>query len=433
MAISIKIENTDLKNWISRIEGNNDEKQKYIENTLNLGRICLESCKLNPNFDMITYPIDKMANQLEERINQTIVSNREIQQSQNEKIDEKIDLLMLSIKEIFTIGGSSNKKGKLVEDIIEQNVKTYFPNYELENKSNTPHEADFHLKTDFGIILIELKTYTSSVNNSQIDKFKRDIDRTGIKYAIFVSNTSGIVGKKKLDWEIYNDCKIVYVSNAGINGLGLIWGIFFLKTLINSLDKQEVNLENHLDMIIDNMDQAKQSLDKLTRLKYDIYKLKDTLNKHIDELYKDSYMIEISLKKSINNVIDEINKLTKQKLNIVKVSYSEVNELLDSLQSRGEKISSIVQIIDIIQNSYKNKIKFALLNENIILMNTNNVVFATINNTKTKKEIKFNIHEQQQIILNYPSETVNNNHIVISKLELIDLIKNRIEIQLSLI
>ena len=38
---------------------------------------------------------------------------------------------------------------------------------------------------------------TPNINRDQIYKFHRDLEYTGIKYGIFVSNTSGIVGKYK--------------------------------------------------------------------------------------------------------------------------------------------------------------------------------------------------------------------------------------------
>ena len=110
------------------------------------------------------------------------------------------------------------------------------------NISQESYEGDCRaFETPVGQILYEFKSYDHNVNRDQISKFIRDLDHTNIQYGIFVSNTSGIVGKKNIEWEIINNKLVIYVSNMGLNGYGCILGTELLLSLIeiNILDKDK--------------------------------------------------------------------------------------------------------------------------------------------------------------------------------------------------
>ena len=73
------------------------------------------------------------------------------------------------------------------------------------------------------------------LNSKQLKKFYKDLETTGLKLGIFVSNTSGIVGKKDLEWEIINgDTLVIYISNTGFNGHGCIMATELLLALMDN-------------------------------------------------------------------------------------------------------------------------------------------------------------------------------------------------------
>ena len=80
---------------------------------------------------------------------------------------------------------------KYVEIILIKN----YPSWSFLDVSKEGYEADCKaFETPTGQILYEFKNYDYNVNRDQVNKFIRDLNHTNIKYGIFVSNTSGIVG-----------------------------------------------------------------------------------------------------------------------------------------------------------------------------------------------------------------------------------------------
>ena len=61
---------------------------------------------------------------------------------------------------------------------------------------------------------LEVKNYKSPIPRKEIDKFKRDMSKTGNKLGIFISLYSNIVGKKRFHIENFNDKqKIIYIPS----------------------------------------------------------------------------------------------------------------------------------------------------------------------------------------------------------------------------
>ena len=112
--------------------------------------------------------------------------------------------------------------GKLSEDLCYRTLTINYPTWEFTDVTQVGHEGDCRAKnTPIGEILYEFKSYDYNINKEQIYKFHKDLETTGINYGIFVSNTSGIVGKENLEWEFIQDNKlVVYISNAKI------WNMF---------------------------------------------------------------------------------------------------------------------------------------------------------------------------------------------------------------
>ena len=172
-------------------------------------------------------------------------------------------------------------------------------------------------------ILLEIKTYTSSVNKEQIEKLYSDIDRTGVGLAIFLSTTSGIVGKKNIEWEVYgkNNTIILFFPNSGLTQQGVVFSILFLKALVesginkensNTFYKSDEEVHSMLQMFDDFYRDLVCISEKQSKLRYEISNVKHQVDKLLDELYKQSFELELDQKRSLEKMYGKI----KEKLSI---------------------------------------------------------------------------------------------------------------------
>ena len=267
-----------------------------------------------------------MRQQLDVNTN-TMIESVKSQQNITEKIIDpittRIDKMNEEVEKIFSIKGTSNSKGKLGESLISGHIQTAFPHYEVTDMSYNPHEADYHITTEFGKVLLEIKTYTASVNKEQIEKLYKDIDRTGLALAIFLSTTSGIVGKKNIEWEIYGKNKtiILFFPNSGLAGQGIVFSFLFLKALVESgINKENSNTfyksDEEIQTMLQMFDEFYSDLvcigEKQSKLRYEISTVKNTIDKLLDDLYKQSFELELDQKRSLEKMYGKI----KEKLSI---------------------------------------------------------------------------------------------------------------------
>ena len=166
--MNIQINNPECIKWIESLNGSISDVSHQIETALNIGRLSLEQCRLNPNFDLIHKPLDDFTRQIQDKIDSSLQHHYELTKITNEQVGDDLKIVRQHFNDFLQISGSSNRKGKLVEAIECHIIQQYFPNYIINNISNTGHEADLHITTDFGKVLIELKTYTNSVGKDQV-------------------------------------------------------------------------------------------------------------------------------------------------------------------------------------------------------------------------------------------------------------------------
>jgi hypothetical protein len=179
------------------------------------------------------------------------------------------------LNDLLHIKTNSSRKGQLSEDLCRSILTKQYPQWSFLDVSQEGYNADCRaFETPVGQILYEFKSYDHNVNRDQISKFVRDLDHTNIKYGIFVSNTSGIVGKKNIEWEIINDKLVVFVSNMGLSGYGCILGTELLLSLIdiNILDKdknwllyQNYEVEDLIGNISGSIDSLRDNIESYTK------------------------------------------------------------------------------------------------------------------------------------------------------------------------
>lgn len=104
-------------------------------------------------------------------------------------------------------------KGAMGEELVMNIIIDKFNNLCVENTSKIPHSGDIQIRLPSGnVVIIEVKNYNKTIEQDQIEKLKFDMVFNNVRGAIFISLNSGIVGKKKFDFEIFNqDCKEYYI------------------------------------------------------------------------------------------------------------------------------------------------------------------------------------------------------------------------------
>ena len=237
--------------------------------------------------------------------------------------NEKILGIENKLNDLLHIKTNSSRKGQLSEDLCRSLLNKQYPQWSFIDVSQEGYNADCRaFETPVGQILYEFKSYEYNVNREQITKFIRDLEHTNIKYGIFVSNTSGIVGKKNIEWEIINDKLVVFVSNMGLSGYGCILGTELLLSLIeiNILDKdknwllyQNYELEDLLNNISHNIDSLRNNIESYTKHRELINEQRIKINQSIDILERSSFNCLLELNETYESIIKNIENIRCKK------------------------------------------------------------------------------------------------------------------------
>jgi hypothetical protein len=232
------------------------------------------------------------------------------------EIDDKLDALL-------HIRTNSSRKGRLSEDLCIQRLIQQYPTWDISDVTYVGHEGDCRAKTPVGEILYEFKSYDTNVNREQINKFYKDLEMTGIKLGIFVSNTSGIVGKKDLEWEIINGSTlIIYISNTGFNGQGCIMATELLLALV---DNNILDHENHwllhqnyesdsiYQNLVDSLDEYRSNNEMIYKLRKHIKEFRSKNNSMIDGLESEIFHISLNTENTFSKILGLVESIKSKK------------------------------------------------------------------------------------------------------------------------
>jgi hypothetical protein len=486
MKITIDINDKDDIEWLESMT--REKRLDTIRTCITIGRLSLEKYQVHidgsKNFEPI---IMKFREELNETVQRTLdsvgetrdelckmsstiseqlsINNKtmiESLRSQNtiaeriiEPISNRIDRVNIELEKIFGVKGSSNVKGKLGESIVEQHIQTAFPDYEVIDMSYTAHEADYHITTDFGKVLLEIKTYSASVNKEQIEKLYNDIDRTGMGLAIFLSTTSGIVGKKHIQWEIYgkNRTIILYVPNSSLTQQGIVFSILFLKALVNAgINKEGVNtfykseeeLHNLLVMFEDFYSELEVVLERQCKLRYEISTSKASIDQLLDNLYKHCFELELEQRKALEKMYGRIrDKLSLNGKSLEQYTWisdsSDFRRFVDELGLKGVLSTSLLQLYDIIGELKGVKVCYERgdkVNKLVVVDTTTQNSICTSHIAKTKIDLIFELPKDfcGCISINPKYESIKGSEITISlgsTSECRDVVKARLGLALA--
>lgn len=218
-------------------------------------------------------------------------------------------------KTLFT----SCLKGKMGEQTILDVLCEHFPDDAFHLSSGQAHSGDIQMlpvSNKKGKVMIEIKTYKNAVPTSEVDKFKNDLERSKFPLGLFISSTSTIMKKRRIQIERYgrNNAIIVYVPNAINNPTSIVYGILVLQQLYMHEQKSNLRLI-HFETVTQNiyriMERFDLHLQDICAKSYDMKKKLDvidsntaTLRKMIDESTETAQRILKQISCAVQNEID---------------------------------------------------------------------------------------------------------------------------------
>jgi hypothetical protein len=133
---------------------------------------------------------------------------------------------------------NSNHKGKASEGRLEDILNSLYPSCHIKNTSGIPNSGDLIMEERDGLkprILFENKDYSTNVGTEEVDKFVRDI-HTQKCHGVFISQSSGIVGKNPYQIEIFTNSVAVYVHHCNYEPEKIKMAVDIIDSINHSLE-----------------------------------------------------------------------------------------------------------------------------------------------------------------------------------------------------
>lgn len=388
MDISFTINNKEDIDYLQNIQ--EEKKDDILRTALSIGFRSIQMSEVNLDCNSYLDPLKNMI------------------QDSSSLVDSKLEVMDDKLNSFLHLQSNSSKKGDLSETICRRLLCKKYPDWEFNDVSNDNYSGDCRaIKTPIGEILYEFKNYDTNVNNDQVLKFHRDLEYTGIQCGVFVSNTSGIVGKKTIEWEIIQKNKIiVYVSTIGYNGYGCIIGTELLLALVNSnlLNESRMLFYNNYELneLKENLsivsDKYQQNLEELTKHKFLIKDQKHKINVCLETLEKSIFEIELNQTTIFKNIFQLIHSIDTSDRTIKQTTISELEHFTPLIQ----KISQL----------FLNHEYTIFSDQKELFFKKNEILFCFTKHKKTKTELIFPI-KKDSVMINVNYETFKKNEIII--------------------
>lgn len=267
--------------------------------------------------------------------------------SMDDEFKIKLTKLEDTMSRLIGISNSSMKKGEFAEKILEKYIDEKYSDIQYIDKAQVDHSGDAWLKfNDNEYIMLESKNYTTKVNNDEIEKMKKDMVTNNIKWGIFISWNTSIIGHKDFDIYTFNNNNTLYtivmISNV-INNMEIIdISIMLLRKMITNFS------DNHNYKLITNT--ICNDLDELNKIINMNYLLRDNFNdmeKNIklsmDKYYNSLREYQSMIEKKIDTIVSNIKNYTIYETTI-DFNY---NDFLDNYKNNKKIYNILSKIIDV--------------------------------------------------------------------------------------
>ena len=304
------------------------------------------------------------------------------------KLDQKLDLVDTLINKLTGVSNNSKKIGIFGENYIHELISKNFIGMSYQQTGETDHSGDGLLTLSNGSeILVEIKNYSTIINDDEINKFTYDMKTTKRKFGLFISISTKINKTKTIDLKtfVYENQTYYqfYISNLNEDLHRLEVGILLLQLLseyTNHKNKEytlDETIKDKLNTLIDQVNENEKlrgcflDTEKEIRNSLNIFyqKLRDN---HMDMENKIKNIFTCLKDNNITNLPDEI----------------EDNELL--IKYKDSKIINILKkTIDYLDTK---SIEYTCLDKEITLKNIGCIkIFKDKLELQTKAKLKIPI------------------------------------------
>ena len=381
-----------LKSKMGVVERSVEEHQHFLNSLA--GR--LEACGMtDAQMRFMETLVDKRSGVLDSqlaKIETHVASSGQIVQNMQEELDNLTGAMKVSAK-----------KGKLCESYIEEILKGHFPDdVTVENTALREHEADLLVTTDGGQkIVIETKFYTSQVTSSQVAKFTADLDRLNARYGIMVSLSSSIANKKRFHYEHTDDRHTIYLSNSGESVFGMVYAVLFMKELfrlearsnagggaVDPLNSTDL-LERKCQRILDASQEFETAFDGVTRVRFDIFKMREEVTASIDRVYKTALDAECRVKATLEQIRTSIHEQLQDMVDVQTSAPALQETIIRDLVEHRDPLAALFSKLFAITEVHDIAVRKAVDKANKYLLVREGKVVADIKRLKRRLDVCF--------------------------------------------
>ena len=224
---------------------------------------------------------------------------------------------------------------------------------------------------------------------------------------LFISLSSGISGKKRMEIEKYKKKTIIYLPNAGFNQFNIICCIIMIQEInrIKSINDININLNEKCNEIYQSLNNLKEIHEITSKFSFDIRKSKEIINKEMENLMNHSIEAEIKIKKLIQDIRNKIS-----------INLNEINSKIKIIDLENDELEKYLKNININKKIYLNMcilkhiVKSSLMNIGIsdtkiyIFKNDKQVSEVKIQKTKVSiisknPNVNIELHEKNENLI----------------------------------
>ena len=321
----------------------------------------------------------------------------------NKDIDEKINRFTDILEELFGINMHTTKKGQIAENIIYKLIEQKFKDYSIEKTRNKPHHGDGIIHTsDNKKIMLEIKNYSKSVNNDELEKLLFDMNHTSIHYSLFISLKSTFVKQKRLSIEEYTKNNkiftVVFIPNA-LTDVNLIEnGLVMINKIMN------YNKKNILLNINNELAELDLLYSQFSIMKNNYLCMEKDMKNNLHNYYLSLRDYEINLTNIVNNIWTKIDHKLLEPNKTTKIKHKLFKKILDVLHKHNYDIINTIDDINtnqcypIFNISTKKSIGSLLKNKSIFELQFKNINIK-INKKNTISDINNKINILDIVLL----------------------------------
>jgi hypothetical protein len=260
----------------------------------------------------------------------------------------------------FGINGSS----EIGADGEKQVTRILEENFTIENVSKQGYAGDIMAKRDDIQILVEVKKYTKSVPQHEIDKFHRDIRaNSNISGALFISLTSGIANMETMKFDTTGSIPIMFVCSEDRNIIKTAAEVVYAHAVSkqNMIKDQQALTQVSYQKIYKRITKINELMSGFSTTRELLNTARETILKQLNIIYQGIMTNELKIQEQLNGLRRHIVPMLANP-NIIETTSDNLITQFETLCKKD--YSLCLYILDKIQHQLINNIinKFIKLN-----------------------------------------------------------------------